>query len=155
MPQMERYETKDFPIIFFRRLDRKHAEEHPDYQYTPRKPSEKKRRGAARPKAKPAKRTRTTTARNTTLGVSSSGLNNNLSATGADADTPNNHIINSNETALAEGTYRFTAAELDSLIAEVESENQRAMIFASANFGMNERLAGEAFELSDFLVDIY
>jgi hypothetical protein len=30
-------------------LKKKHAEEHPDYQYTPRKPSEKKRRGISCP----------------------------------------------------------------------------------------------------------
>ncbi|RAH64040.1 HMG-box domain-containing protein [Aspergillus aculeatinus CBS 121060] len=140
---------------------RKHAEEHPDYQYTPRKPSEKKRRGSSRPESKPTKRFHTPAATSTESEVGSSIPDTSLSTISADAETPNHNladlesVVGSDEPAMIGGPYRFSAAELDNLIAEVESENQRAMIFASANFGMNERLAGEPFELSDFLADIY
>ncbi|PYH80787.1 hypothetical protein BO82DRAFT_433154 [Aspergillus uvarum CBS 121591] len=138
-----------------------HAEGHPDYQYTRRKQTEKKRRGSSRPESKPTKRSRTPAATSTESEVGSSIPDTTLSTTSADPETPNHHladlesVVGSDESAMMDGPYRFSAAELDNLIAEVESENQRAMIFASANFGMNERLAGEPFELSDFLADIY
>ncbi|RAL10538.1 uncharacterized protein BO97DRAFT_455286 [Aspergillus homomorphus CBS 101889] len=143
-------------------IKRKHAEDRPDYHHTPRKPSKKKRRGSSRPDPKLIKRSRTLTATCTALDVAPpTPEDSNISAPGTNVQTPNsirsdsNVVIGTDKTAMSEGPWHFSATELDNLIAEFESENQRAMIFASANYGMNERLAGERFELSDFLADIY
>lgn len=140
---------------------KKHAEEHPDYQYTPRKPSEKKRRATSRPLSKPSKRP---------LPVESppsmtTSSPNAFSPT-VYPDMPNDHNTGAGYMGslddmnvmldigdLAEESANFGSNAFDSLFQQVPGDYNGAGIFPQLEIA--DQPFGDSFEFPDFSADCF
>lgn len=125
-------------------LKRKHTEEHPDYHYTPRKPSEKKRRAPSRHHAKPAQQLPTPSdTTSSTPGIHDAAIPTTTSP-------PTAAVASTSESPTGLETLDFDTDIFGQLVQQVQGEfNFGESAFA---FGVP---SGEPFEFSDYVTDCY
>ncbi|PYH89060.1 mating-type HMG-box protein MAT1-2 [Aspergillus ellipticus CBS 707.79] len=158
-------------------LKKKHAEAHPDYQYTPRKPSEKKRRASSRQQAKPSVEMKSPEPTSVSTEATSPSVDTNMQMEdmamegAADPFVGFNLVMGPDETIqhglmpndmpfLAQDPFQIDPQTLESLIQQVQSDfgNKAPNMYHGSSatpFGFPEKAAGESFEFSDFVTDMY
>ncbi|KAL4821103.1 hypothetical protein BDW67DRAFT_180649 [Aspergillus spinulosporus] len=140
---------------------RKHAEEYPDYQYTPRKPSEKKRRAASRIAPKTPKCTVALETPGSMTAPSSSVFtpqmypsiqNGQLAGAGYIGYLDGlNGMVNSG--GLAEEPANFGTNAFNSLFQQPQSDYGRTALFPQLEFAGPS--LGDSLEFPDFAADYF
>lgn len=145
-------------------LKKKHAEDYPNYQYTPRKPSEKKRRAPSRQykhvKANglvesPA--SATSVASNASTPVMSTRFQpGNLGLPGHLNEVNGMNVV-LGPNAVMDEQFNFNADAFDALIQQVNNNGDRYVIYQELSNGgaAEHQVAPESFEFSDFITDFY
>lgn len=134
-------ETEDVKTQFRQQaedLKRKHAEEHPDYHYSPRKPSERKRRASTRQQTKIGQSTKSPMSTNEASDVSSPGM-----YAETEMSMPINDGLGSIDMIMPEQQFEFDHEAFDTLLQQVQEDYGRANPFS------------ENFDFSDFVADYY
>lgn len=150
-------------------IKRKHAEEYPDYQYAPRRPSEKKRRASSRQFAKHRKSSTNSLpespSSNSTI-VSSSvttpiPLNpaiiqrtRNVRLNETTTDLSSMDVVISPNEAMQDENFNFNSDAFDALIQQVQNDQNKAMLYQQFNLRDHQTTA-ESFNFSDFITDCY
>ncbi|KAL4805463.1 hypothetical protein BDV18DRAFT_140950 [Aspergillus unguis] len=137
---------------------KKHAEEHPDYQYTPRKPSEKKRRATSRSFPKPSKRSIPLESPPSMAAASPSAFTPPLCPDMSNDGTNymgslDNMNLMFDVGDLNEESANFGSNAFDSLFQQIQSDYGRTAIFPQLE--LTERSVGESFEIPDFAADCF
>ncbi|RDW86143.1 HMG-box domain-containing protein [Aspergillus mulundensis] len=159
-----REETEEVKLHFKNLAEdfkKKHAEEHPDYQYTPRKPSEKKRRATSRLSPKSSK---PSVPLETPPPMSASSPNAFTPPMCPDIQTgqlagavymgqlegPN---VIFNASGLTEEPTSFGTNAFDSLFQQGQSEYDRTALFSQLELA--DGSFGDSFEFPDFAADYF
>ncbi|PYH33084.1 HMG-box domain-containing protein [Aspergillus neoniger CBS 115656] len=157
-------------------LKRKHAEAHPDYQYTPRKPSEKKRRTSSRRNSKQTVENKSpdlTTAStiSTSPSIDTYGPINDMGIEGTmniftEYNMPEIYpselicgdIMPSELPLLSADHFQLDTETLGSLIGQVHTDIGKGTgVYASpsAHVNLTDRHLGETVNFSEFISDLY
>ncbi|OJJ78305.1 hypothetical protein ASPBRDRAFT_167991 [Aspergillus brasiliensis CBS 101740] len=157
-------------------LKRKHAEAHPDYQYTPRKPSEKKRRTSSRQNSKPAVEYKspdltTASTESTSPSIDTYGPMNDMGIEGAmniftEYNMPEMYpsemicsdIMPSDLPLLSADHFQLDPETLGSLVEQVHTDIGKGTgVYSSpsANINLTDRHIGETINFSEFIADLY
>ncbi|BCS22942.1 HMG-box domain-containing protein [Aspergillus puulaauensis] len=140
---------------------KKHAEDHPDYQYTPRKPSERKRRTTSRSSPKPSKRSIplesppsvSTSSPNVFTPPVCPEMENNHTASASYIGPLDNLNVIFDASDFTEEPASFGANAFDSLFQQAQSDYSRTTLFPQLDLA--ERSFGDAFEFPDFAGDCF
>ncbi|KAL4885006.1 hypothetical protein BJY04DRAFT_181140 [Aspergillus karnatakaensis] len=140
---------------------KKHAEEHPDYQYTPRKPSERKRRATSRPSSKPTKQSIPFESPSSMTASSPTALtpplgshvqdNHANAARYLDPLDGLNVLFDSGD--FSGGHTTFDTNSFDTLFQQAQSDYDRASLFPQLS--IHEQPFGDSFEFPDFAADCF
>jgi len=149
-------------------VKKKHAEKHPNYQYTPRKPSEKKRRASSR-QYKPTKvnavvqspASGTLIGSNISTPVMPIGFQpNNLSQPGNvnGMNGMNNVVLGPGD--MVDEQFNFNAHAYNALVQHTNTNGDQFVMYqdmnnAGAATGHQSQNVPEPFEFSDFMTDFY
>ncbi|PWY67507.1 mating-type HMG-box protein MAT1-2 [Aspergillus heteromorphus CBS 117.55] len=150
-------------------LKKKHAEAHPDYQYTPRKPSEKKRRASGRqqPKTTAEMKSPEPTTISTAATTPSVDANLQMEAMvmeGAADPFVGYNMVMGPDAAMAHDQFPLDAETLETLIQQAQSDygskGANNMVYGSAAamegpYAFNDRAVGDSLEFSDFITDLF
>ncbi|RAL06396.1 HMG-box domain-containing protein [Aspergillus ibericus CBS 121593] len=157
-------------------LKRKHAEAHPDYQYTPRRPSEKKRRTSSRQYPKPTTEYKSPDLTTTSTETTSPSIDTNVQLDDAGIEGTMNlfpeynmpfmhtgdiicgDLIPSDMSLLSEEHFQLDPETLGSLIEQVQTDfNNGAAMYPSPSpqISCTDRHIGETIEFSDYITDLY
>ncbi|KAF5862660.1 hypothetical protein ETB97_011298 [Aspergillus alliaceus] len=141
-------------------LKRKHAEDHPDYHYTPRKPSEKKRRASSRQCSKPNKRQKSPALTNDTSDTSTPSMYSGiqLDNTPVDASLDNIadiDIVLSPDEFSGDYGLHFDTDAFDNFLQQVQSDRGKSATTLYPQLTIAERPVAESFEFSDLISDCY
>ncbi|PWY79413.1 mating-type HMG-box protein MAT1-2 [Aspergillus sclerotioniger CBS 115572] len=157
-------------------LKRKHAEAHPDYQYTPRRPFEKKRRTLSRqyPKSTAEYKSPDLTTTSTETTSPSIDTNVQIDDTGIEGtmnffpeynmpimhtgDILYNDLIPSDMPLLSDEHFQLDPEILGSLIAHVQTDFGKGTGLCtppSTHISFTDRHIGETIEFSDYITDLY
>ncbi|OOF98561.1 hypothetical protein ASPCADRAFT_1991 [Aspergillus carbonarius ITEM 5010] len=157
-------------------LKRKHAEAHPDYQYTPRRPSERKRRTSSRQYPKRTAEYKSPDLTTTSTETTSPSIDTNVQIddTGIEGtmnffteyNMPIMHtgdlicsdLIPGNMPLLSEEHFQLDPETLGSLIEQVQTDfGKGTAIYSptSTQINFTDRHIGEAIEFSDYITDLY
>ncbi|PLB51676.1 mating-type HMG-box protein MAT1-2 [Aspergillus steynii IBT 23096] len=134
-------ETEDVKMQFRHQaedLKRKHAEEHPDYHYSPRKPSERKRRASSRQHTKTGQSAKSPISTNDASDASTPGMYSEM-----EMPMPLNDGLAGIDMIMPEQQFEFDHEAFDNLLQQVQEDYGRANPFS------------ESFEFSDFVADYY
>lgn len=150
-------------------IKRKHAKEHPGYQYAPRKPSEKKRRISSRQfqnDRKPSVSALPDSPASSTTAPSSNVTTpiplhpavaerlRTVEMNESMADLAHMNLAISQNEAMGDVTLDFDSDAFNVLIQQIHNEQEKAML--SQQFGsMNHQTTAETFNFSDFITDCY
>lgn len=125
-------------------LKRKHTEEHPDYHYTPRKPSEKKRRAPSRQHVKKAQQLPTPSdTTSSTPGIPDAAIPATISP-------PTAAVASPSESPTGLETLDFDTDIFGQLVQQVQGEFN----FGESSFAFGVP-SGEPFEFSDYVTDCF
>ncbi|KAF9888442.1 hypothetical protein FE257_008720 [Aspergillus nanangensis] len=132
-------------------LKKKHAEDHPDYHYSPRKPSEKKRRASSRQLPKVVQNLESPASTNGTSTASTPALQLEMQAEGAAmaATSAFNMVFSPSE--VPEEQLNFDTDAFDSLIQQVQDDYNKSMMYT--HFGYPNDHVGDSFEFSEFVAN--
>ncbi|KAI9374654.1 high mobility group box domain-containing protein [Aspergillus egyptiacus] len=140
---------------------KKHAEDYPDYQYTPRKPSEKKRRATSRQSPKSSKRSipaefpppmAVSSLNSCTVPMRSD--TNDADVTVEDYMEPLNGLnIMFDPNGLATEHTSFDTNAFDALFQQVQGDYGRASLLPQLDIA--EQSIGDPFGFSDFTADCF
>ncbi|KAI9928002.1 hypothetical protein ASPWEDRAFT_184745 [Aspergillus wentii DTO 134E9] len=142
---------------------RKHAEIHPDYQYAPRKPSEKKRRASSRQHVKstqppmlPDSPASTTAPSNVSTPAMYPGMQ--MGELGVNRPVEDlaglNFVLSPND--MQDDQFSFNAEVFDSMIQQVHHDHNKALMYQPyQQFEIPPQTVGDSFEFSDFITDCY
>ncbi|KAL3472665.1 hypothetical protein BJX99DRAFT_272793 [Aspergillus californicus] len=140
---------------------KKHAEEYPDYQYTPRKPSEKKRRATSRQSPKVSKRSvplesppsiTTSSPHEVTPPMCPDTQTGHTNAEGY-LNPLDNLSLMFDSGALVEQHTNLGTNAFDALFQQVQGDYGRSSIFPQLD-GIEQSI-GDSFEFSDFAADYF
>ncbi|KAL4860448.1 hypothetical protein BDV12DRAFT_205047 [Aspergillus spectabilis] len=140
---------------------KKHAEEHPDYQYTPRKPSEKKRRGISCPSSKPSKQSiplesslsMTTSSPNAFTPPVCLNVQNSQATDARYLDPLDGLNVMFGAGDLTGDHTNFGADAFDTLFQQVQGDYSRISLFPQLD--IPEQSFGDSFEFPDFTADCF
>lgn len=145
-------------------LKKKHAEDFPDYQYTPRKPSEKKRRAPSR-QYKHANANGLVESPAFATSVASNASTPAMSTRFQPANL--GPPVNMNEVnginvvlgpnAVMDEQFNFNADAFDALVQQVNTNGDSYVMYQELSNGgaAEHQAAPESFEFSDFITDFY
>ncbi|KAL4799418.1 hypothetical protein BDV19DRAFT_355089 [Aspergillus venezuelensis] len=159
-----RAETEEAKLHFknlAEEFKKKHAEEHPDYQYTPRKPSEKKRRATSRSSPKSSKRSLQVESPHS---MTASSPNVFTPPMCPDKQKPQNEgaaymgplnglNVMFDASGLTEEPATFGANASDTLFQQGGGDYDRAALLPQLD--ITEHPFGESFEFLDFAADCF
>ncbi|KKK24882.1 hypothetical protein ARAM_000112 [Aspergillus rambellii] len=139
---------------------KKHAEDHPDYQYTPRKPSEKKRRATSRRSPKHVKSsqdlkypTPTSASPNAFTPTTYPDVQNgNIAITGYTDDLTDLNLM-FDSSSVSERHSSFDSNAFDTLFQQPQDEYARATLYPHMNLA--EQSFGDSFEFPNFPGDCF
>ncbi|KAA8652624.1 hypothetical protein EYZ11_012663 [Aspergillus tanneri] len=123
-------------------LKKKHAEEHPDYHYSPRKPSERKRRASSRQHHKTSQCAKSPLSANKALNVSTPTMYPEI-----EMGMPVDNILDPLNMIIPSEQFDFDSATFNSLIQQVHEDYNKANLFPPH--------MSESLEFSDFITDCY
>ncbi|KAL4894195.1 mating type protein MAT1-2-1 [Aspergillus ambiguus] len=147
--------------VHFRNLaeefKRKHAEDHPDYHYSPRKPSEKKRRTSSRQQQKTARILESPPSTNGTSNVSTPTMYPNMpmgnpAITGAVGDISGLGGIISPSDSHDQGL-DFDAEAFDNLLQQVQNDHNKTVMYQQISYP--DVPVGDCYEFSEFVADCF
>lgn len=141
-------------------LKKKHAEDHPDYHYTPRKPSERKRRTSSRQfskNTKPAALRDTPASMNISSDVSTPAMLEGMPVGEIDfnaafEDVPGINAIMTSNSILKNQQYHFEPNAFD-LMNQVQNDYNKTALYQQLS--LPEGQIGENFEFTDFISDCF
>ena len=141
-------------------LKKKHAEDHPDYHYTPRKPSEKKRRASSRQYSKSTKRQKSPALTNDTSDSSTPSMYSSMQLDNMPIDTSLDSlaaidIVLSPDELPGDYALQFDSDTFDNLLQQVQGDCGKTATTLFPQFNFTERPVGESFEFSDLIADCY
>ncbi|KAE8403848.1 mating type protein MAT1-2-1 [Aspergillus pseudonomiae] len=141
-------------------LKKKHAEDHPDYHYTPRKPSEKKRRASSRQYPKPTKRQKSPALTNDTSDSSTPSMYSGMQLDNMPMDASLDNlgdidIVLSPDELPGDYGLQFDSGAFDTFLQQVQSDCGKTAATLFPQFNFTERPVGESFEFSDLIADCY
>ncbi|KAL4922173.1 hypothetical protein BDW62DRAFT_197408 [Aspergillus aurantiobrunneus] len=140
---------------------KKHAEEHPDYQYTPRKASEKKRRATSRSSPKPSKRSiplesppsMAASPPNVFSPPMCPDMQNGYAANAGYMGSLDGLNVMFDAGGLTEEPTDFGANAFGSLFQQPQNDYSRTALFPQLDIA--ERSFGDSFEFPDFAADCF
>ncbi|KAL4940097.1 hypothetical protein BDV06DRAFT_197379 [Aspergillus oleicola] len=140
---------------------KKHAEEHPDYQYTPRKPSEKKRRATPRSSPRSSKQSLRVESPHTMSASSPNeftppvcpDIQNSQDAGAAYMGPLDGFNVMFDASGLTEEPANSGANAFDTLFQQAGGEYGRVALFPQLNIA--EQSFGESFDFPDFAADCF
>ncbi|KAL2814387.1 hypothetical protein BDW59DRAFT_167174 [Aspergillus cavernicola] len=140
---------------------KKHAEEHPDYQYTPRKPSEKKRRATSRQSPKSSKRSiplesppsMTASSPNAFTPPMFPDIQNVHTTVEGHMDPLDSMNGMFNPNVLVGEHTNYGTNSFDALFQQVQGDHGRTPLFPELDIA--ERSIGDSFEFPDFAADCF
>jgi hypothetical protein len=141
-------------------LKKKHAKDHPDYHYTPRRPSEKKRRTSSRSCSKPTKRHKSLILTNDPSDASPPAMYSGMQLGNMPVDTSMdnladiNIVLSPNELSGNYGLH-FDSDAFDNFLQQVQGDCDKTAATLYPQFNFAERPSGESFEFSDLITDCY
>ncbi|KAF4237256.1 hypothetical protein CNMCM8980_007132 [Aspergillus fumigatiaffinis] len=141
-------------------LKKKHAEDHPDYHYTPRKPSERKRRASSRQfskNTKPAALLDTPASTNIPSDVSTPALLQSMPVGEIDSNAafegvPGMDAIMAPNGMPEDQQYHFEQNAFD-LMHQMQNDYNKAALYQQLS--LPEGQIGENFEFTDFISDCF
>ncbi|RHZ43151.1 HMG-box domain-containing protein [Aspergillus thermomutatus] len=141
-------------------LKKKHAEDHPHYHYTPRKPSERKRRASSRQFSKNTKSAAvldTPASMNVASDVSTPAMHQGMPVGEIDFNAafegvPDMDVIMSPTGILEDQQFHFEPNGFD-LIHQMENDYNKAALYQQLSLA--EGPVGENYEFSDFITDCF
>lgn len=146
-------------------MKKKHAQDHPNYQYTPRKPSEKKRRAPSR-QYKPTQFTlvteppasSTSVVSNTPTPSVSAGVQPGDASAPAAMDGMGNVVLGPND--VVDEQFNINADAFNALVQQVNTNGERYVMYqgvnnAGAAADDQDQTGADSFEFSDFITDLY
>ncbi|KAK9601303.1 hypothetical protein V6Z92_001352 [Aspergillus fumigatus] len=141
-------------------LKKKHAEDHPDYHYTPRKPSERKRRTSSRQfskNTKPAALRDTPASMNISSDVSTPAMLEGMPVGEIDFNAafegvPGINAIMTSNSMLENQQYHFEPNAFD-LMNQVQNDYNKTALYQQLS--PPEGQIGENFEFTDFISDCF
>ncbi|KAF7594027.1 hypothetical protein BBP40_010305 [Aspergillus hancockii] len=141
-------------------LKKKHTEDHPDYHYTPRKPSEKKRRASSRPCPKLTKRHKSPALTNDTSDASTPATFLGMQLGNMPMDTSldslaNIDIVLSHDELAGNYELHFDSDAFDNFLQQVQGDCSKATATLYPQLNFTDRPLGESFEFSDLITDCY
>ncbi|KAE8321092.1 hypothetical protein BDV39DRAFT_197896 [Aspergillus sergii] len=141
-------------------LKKKHAEDHPDYHYTPRKPSEKKRRVSSRQYSKPTKRQKSPALTNDTSDSSTPSMYSGMQLDNIPIDASLDNladidIVLSPDELRGDYGLQFDSVAFDNFLQQVQGDCGKTAATLFPQFNFTERPVGESFEFSDLIADCY
>lgn len=145
-------------------LKKKHAEDHPDYQYAPRKPSEKKRRATSRQYARFTKHhpaPESPASASATSNMSSPPMMQGFQPAEVPATAPVNNMNGLNimlgPNDMMDEQFQFNTDAYDALVQQVPTQEQYIPYQGFTNDNtVVDQTGADTFELSDFVVgDIF
>nr|ACA51906.1 mating-type HMG-box protein MAT1-2 [Aspergillus parasiticus] len=141
-------------------LKKKHAEDHPDYHYTPRKPSEKKRRASSRQYSKPTKRQKSPALTNDTSDSSTPSMYSGMQLDNIPVDASLDNladidIVLSPDELPRDCGLQFDSVAFDNFLQQVQGDCGKTAATLFPQFNFTERPVGESFEFSDLIADCY
>ncbi|KAE8148543.1 hypothetical protein BDV25DRAFT_158119 [Aspergillus avenaceus] len=156
-------ETEEIKVQFRGMADelkKKHAEDHPDYHYTPRKPSEKKRRASSRQQPKTAKRPKSPALTNDTSDSSTpsvySGVHMDNMCVDASLDNlADIDIVLSPEDLPGNYELTFDSDAFDNFLQQVQGDCSKTAATLYPQYNFLEHPIGESIEFSDLLADCF
>ncbi|QMW46084.1 hypothetical protein G4B11_009539 [Aspergillus flavus] len=142
------------------KLKKKHAEDHPDYHYTPRKPSEKKRRASSRQYSKPTKRQKSPALTNDTSDSSTPSMYSGMQLDNIPVDASLDNladidIVLSPDELPRDCGLQFDSVAFDNFLQQVQGDCGKTAATLFPQFNFTERPVGESFEFSDLIADCY
>jgi hypothetical protein len=141
-------------------LKKKHAEDHPDYHYTPRKPSERKRRASSRQfskNTKPAVLLNTSASTNVSSDVSTPVILRGMTVGEIDFNAafegvPGMDAIMTPPCMPEDQQYHFEPNAFD-LMHQVQNDYNKSALYQQLSLPEGE--IGEKFEFTDFISDCF
>ncbi|UDD62899.1 hypothetical protein AFCA_010198 [Aspergillus flavus] len=142
------------------KLKKKHAEDHPDYHYTPRKPSEKKRRASSRQYSKQTKRQKSPALTNDTSDSSTPSMYSGMQLDNIPVDASLDNladidIVLSPDELPRDCGLQFDSVAFDNFLQQVQGDCGKTAATLFPQFNFTERPVGESFEFSDLIADCY
>ncbi|KAL1998214.1 hypothetical protein VTN02DRAFT_6634 [Thermoascus thermophilus] len=140
-------------------IKRKHAADYPDYQYAPRKPSEKKRRSTSRnisTKGQRNLRPLPEASSSVPSAISAPTEQSGLTIRDIDNIDPMNDILSFNAALGVDTDYEnaeFDSEEFDAMIQRVQDDHDRVAFHE--NFNLTSSGPLDTLHFSDFIVDYY